>query len=343
MIKVLQYYTDAAPERQSETMRQLRGNYYDLLHIHGCWQKQAWCLARLALKQGTRLVISPQGQLESWVINEKYWLEKLPKKLLYQQCIVKKAYAVIVQGKMEKECLMRLGWNSRQVIIRNPQITSTITQQEANKQQETLYRKIMDSNPWELMNPQTRHMLRLFIKAGITNDKRWIDDDPVTLDANDWRQILCYAHQEHLTDIIKHGIRILNFEAPDIDVSQIPYFLPDGYEEIPTIEQTIGHSFISENERLLATFRQLKRLWMQRHLTISHLVELDKELRYHQTDEEGQLRESLKERGLYKIAARLMQLMAELTGLTEGFMLMPPLNDRQTRQMKRQIDNHMKI
>ena len=341
-MRVLQYHTEDTKEQQLETLQKLRESHYDLLHIHGCWQQQAWTAARQALKAGTRLIFSPQGQLEPWIINENYWKEKLPKKLLYQRWIVSKAYAVVVQGKMEKECLMRLGWNPRLVVIRNPQITSSITPQEANRQHVVLYRKVMDSNTLELMTDQTRHMLKQFIKAGITGDDRWIDGDLITLGSEEWRQILCYAHQEHLTDIVRHGISVLHFDAPDLDVENIPFFLPEDYEDVPSIEGAIGSSFVSENERLMTTFRQLKKLFMHQRLTIAHLVELDKELRFHDFQEE-RLYEDLEIRGLQKLAARLMQLMAEKTGLTEGFMPVTPLDDRITKRMRRQIENRLKI
>lgn len=341
-MKVLQYHTDTPQEQRAEVMQQLQDLHYDILHIHGCWQYQAWQVARMAVKRGTRLVFSPMGQLEPWVVEHGYWKEKLPKKLLYQRWIVNKAYAVIVQGKMEEECLLRLGWNPRIVIIRNPQLTNTTTPQEAARLLDDVYRKVMDSNQLEVMNEQTVYMLRQFIKAGITSDRRWIEGDLISMTQEDWRKLLCFAHQEHLTDVIKHGINILRFEAPDIDAANIPYFLPQGYEEMPSIEQSIGSSFVSEKQRLIATFRQFKKIWQRRCLTIAHLAELDKELRSYPVDE-GLLCEELQERKLLKLAARLMQLMADFTGLTEGFMPMQPLNDRTTKQMRKQIENHLKI
>ncbi len=38
-----------------------------------------------------------------------------------------------------------------------------------------------------------------------------------------------------------------------------------------------------------------------------------------------------------------MQLTYDLTGLDEGHMPMPPLDDRLTRHMRKHIDNHLKI
>ena len=341
-MKVLKYHTNDTPAQQAEAWQQLRQQHYDVLHICGCWHRQAWQMARYALKRGTRLVFSPEGQLEPWVVDEGYWKEKLPKKLLYQRWIVKQAYAVIIQGKMEEECMKRLGWNPRLVIIRNPQITSTITVQEAQRQLEVVYRKVMDSNTLELMSDDMRRMLRTLLLMGITGDKRWLDGDVTTLEPEQWRQLMCYAHQEHLTDTIKKGIRVLGLDSPDIDAAQIDFFVPEGFEEYQSISSAIGSSFVSENDRLMATFRYLRKQAVHHRLTIAHLVELDKELRFHDA-EEDRLCDDLEERRLWKFAARLMQLMSELTGLTEGFMLMPPLNDRLTRRLRRQIDNRLKI
>ena len=85
------------------------------------------------------------------------------------------------------------------------------------------------------------------------------------------------------------------------------------------------------------------RKWETAHeLSIKHLIELNHELREHGCEEE-ELAEDLKERHLWKMVSRLMQVAAELTGLTEGFMPVLPTDDRQTRKMRREIDCHLKI
>ena len=119
-------------------------------------------------------------------------------------------------------------------------------------------------------------------------------------------------------------------------------FFPDHYQPSKGIEETIGMSFTSENKRLIETFRLLHRLISRNKLTVCHLCELDKELREHDCNEE-KLTESLEELRLLKSARRLMQVMVEETGFDEGFMPFPPLNDRVTRNIERQIKNHLKI
>lgn len=326
-----------------EALQMLRDRHYDLLHLHGCWQHAAYRIARHALRQGTRLVVTPHGQLEPWVIRHDYWKEKLPKRLLFQRAIVQQAYAVIVQGPMEEECMARLGWNRRTVIIRNSLITSTINDKEMVQQTLQVYRKIMDSNPLALMTDSTKTTLRQLLKVGITGDERWLAASYVTItDPHQWRLFYCYIHQEQIADTVKRGLRILHIDTPDYDIRQMPCFMPDGYEPSKTIEEAIGMQYATENDRLMATFRHLRRLSLRHRLTLSHLVELDKELRNHDTAED-QLCDALKERHLYNFARRIMQLTNDLTGLDEGHMPMPPLADWQMRRIRKHMDNHLKI
>ena len=320
----------------------LQGSHYDLLHLHGCWRNSTRGIVNIALKRGIRLIITPHGQLEPWVMEESKWKEKMPKRLLYQRNIVRKAYAVIIQGKMEQECMQQLGWNPRTVIIRNSVITNLTTNSNMARQTYALYQKVMDSNPLELMQDDTKEALRTIIKAGITGDRRWLTEEDALPAITQWREILCYAHQEQITETIERGIRLLGLEAADIEADQIDYFVPEGMEPAEDIGTAIGNQFVSENERLLATFRFLRKLIDNRQIGIKHLIELDRELREHNC-EEDRLYEKMEERNMRKTAARLMQVMSELTGLTEGFMPIPPLDDRASRKLREQIDNHLTI
>jgi glycosyltransferase involved in cell wall biosynthesis len=320
----------------------LEGGHYDLVHLHGCWRNSTRKIVAAALRQGARLVLTPHGQLNPWVMEDNYWQEKLPKRVFYQRAIVRQAYAVIIQGAIEQECMQKLKWNSRQVMIRNAVVTHSITPEEMASKTYDVYWKIINSNPLSLMTDDTRVALKNLLKAGITGDVRWLDDMTAPHDVTEWRKILCFAHQEHVEDTLQRGIRVMGLEAPDIDATQIPYFLPDDYEEAETIQQTIGNQFATENDRLMATFRTLRRLSADRQLRIAHLVELDRELRRHACQEDI-LADDLAEYKLLKLARRIMQLMAEKTGLTDGFMPVLPLNDRTTRTLSKRITNNLKI
>lgn len=324
-----------------EARKLLRTIDFDILHVYGCWNNAQPSIVRKALKQGARLVVTPYGQLEPWIQELHFWKEKLPKRIIYQESVIKQAYAVIVQGNMEKECMTKLDWNKRCIIIRNALVTNTITPREMARQIFDVYQRIMDSNLLQLMNDNTRKFVKRLIIVGITGDERWVTDNKVPM-LGDWRQVLCYAHQEQIMPTIQRAIRKLNLMTPDIDVTQIAYFLPDDYKEASTIQQAIGNQFISENDRLIATFKFIKKLIANRQLSIKHLIELDIELRTYSCDEQL-LSEQLHERGLLKLAARIMQLMGDLTGLTEGFMPIPPLNDYITKKYHLLIENHLSI
>ncbi len=348
-------YAASEPE-QARTL--LKGGHLDILHLHGCWRSSSRSIVKTALKQGARLVVTPHGQLEPWVREENRWKEKLPKRLLFQQTIIQRAYAVLIQGSMEQECMQQLGWNTRTVVIRNAVITSSTTPAEMARKTFTVYRKILDSNPLQLMMDDTKRLLYDLLTVGTAGDKRWLSatsylasTSPLTtsqetphtkVSSDQWRLLLCYAHQEQITDILYKGIRILGLDAPDIDASQIDFYVPDGFQYAESIKDTIGFEFVSENDRLMATFRYLHRVYAANRLAVKHLAELNRELREHGCNEET-LDDDLKERRLWKFAARLMQLMHDVTGLTEGFMPIPPLLDRTTRNMRKRLDNHLTV
>jgi len=339
----------ATESEQARTL--LKGGSYDVLHLHGCWRNSSKGIVTMALHQGARLVLTPHGQLEPWVQEERRWKEKLPKQLLYQRDIVERAYAVIIQGRMEQECMEKLGWNPRTAVIRNAVITSSITPKDMARQTYAVYRKVMDSDPRKLMTANTLELLKAIITAGITGDRRWLDANrgakasetvPPAISNDQWRLLLCYAHQEQIMDTVQRGIRVLQLACPDIDAEKIAYFVPTRHKQTDSIQQAIGNQFPTENDRLTASFRYLRKLDANRALSIKHLVELDSELRHHGCEEE-RLGEELKERHLWKLASRTMQLMADMTGLTEGFMPIAPTNDRTTRRMRTDIENHLTI
>ena len=330
-------------KEEGEAKERLKAIRFDILHIHGCWHYSAYRMLKLAERKGARVILSPYGQLEPWIINERYWKEKLPKKMLFQKAIVERAYALIIQGKMEEECMRELGWNTRTEIIRNPIITHSITPSEMSHKTYCVYRKVLDSHTIDLMREQTRKLVQQFIKAGITGDRRWVTDDLYEMsDPEQWRHVMIYSHYENISNIIQRGAYLLGYRTPDIEVGNIACYLPQNYEMPKPIQDTIGLQFASENDRLLATFKQVRKLIQHQQLSVSHLCEIDRELREHDV-EEDHLAESLKEARLYKMACRTMQLLAETTGFDEGFMPVEPLDDRITKQIKQQIYNHLKI
>ena len=299
----------------------------DIVHVHGCWQYKIVRHAMRAHRQGSRIVFTPHGGLEPWIINERRLCEKLGKTLLWQRRMAECSYVMIAQGNMEAEALRQLGWNPRIEIIRNAVVTNSITPEAMVRQTQEVYRKVLDSNTSELMSDDARRLLTILLKAGIAGDKRWVAALPPVVDDKDWRRLLIYANHENVYNTIDAGCQVLGLQKPHIEISNIKSYLPTDYKE-PKMEAHDVAGIIAEMRK--------------KPLTLKHFVELDKALRYTDVDDDW-LCDALSENHLLKYFRRLLQILTELTELDEGFWPAKPLNDRQTQNIRYLLNNHLRI
>ena len=200
-----------------EARQQLSSTHFDLLHLHGCWSQRYASVATAAHRNGTRVIITPHGELEPWILKEREWQEKLPKTLLYQRRTIMQAYVIIAMGKMEAESLQRLGWNPRIETVRNALITHSISREEMTRQLFTIYQRVMDSDQLNLMTPTERDTLFLLLKAGTCGSKEWIPSLPSSFGQQDtaqWRRLFIYARDEQVEPVLRRGLHVLNVSAP---------------------------------------------------------------------------------------------------------------------------------
>ncbi len=328
----------------ADVKKALASLHYDILHIHGCWSVQFAKAATLAQEKGCRVVISPHGELEPWILRERQWQEKMPKTLLYQRKTIQDAHAIIAMGSMEQKSLERLGWNPRIETIRNALITYSVTPEEMCQQLLVVYHKVMDSDVLNIMDETTRQALFLLLKAAACGHKEWIDAQSLSIFDSplNWRLLFIYARHEQLDNWLRRGIRVLGVREPLIDVSQVQSYFPTSYQPAKTISESIGNKFASENDRLLATFKFLHHQATARQLTMSHMIELEHEIREHDIDEEL-LTETLKENRLLLFAQRLMGVLDSFTQFEEGMMPIPAVSDKQTEKLESIITNRLKI
>ena len=329
-MKVLHLFPDNDPLIAKHV--KLLGNAHhdavpDIVHVHGCWQYQIVRQALQAHRQGARIVFTPHGGLEPWIIKERRLSEKLCKTLLWQRRMTECSYVMIAQGNMEAEALRKLGWNPRIEIIRNAVITNSITPEAMARQTQDVYCKVMDSNTVELMGDDARRLLTILLKAGITGDKRWITATPPVVEEQDWRRLLIYANHENVRTIVDTGRRILDLHDASIETDDIKSYLPTSYKK-PKVEAHDVPGIVAEMRK--------------NPLTLRHFVELDRALRYTDVDDDW-LCDALDENHQLKYFRRLLQMLIELTELDEGFWPAKPLNDRQTRTIRNQLNNHLRI
>jgi hypothetical protein len=307
----------------------------DIVHCHGCWQYNIVNAGNFARKQGARIVLSPHGQLEPWVFEEKSIQEKLHKTTLWQRPFVEKAYALIAFGKMEQQYLAHLKWNPRIEVIHNAVITNSTTRELMCSQTFTVYQKVLDSNVLEQMDDATQQLMVTIIKAGTLGDIRWAElKMPQTVD---WRRILIYAEHQNIRNYVDYGINLFGLSALSLDTEHLPAYFPAHYQRPQSIKKLIGEYKGDENDYLLRMIRQI-----EKRPLLLHLIELTREL-YRDTVNDDLLQEALEEKGLTKFAARLMQVLHEQTGLDEGYMPIEPLDDRGTQKIRESITNHLKI
>ena len=311
----------------------------DILHCHGCWSQKMALAIRAARRHGARVVITPHGQLEPWVVSQQNIQEKVVKSLLWQKDVISNAYAIITLGKLERSNFLKLEWNKRVEEIHTDVTTNTITQAEMCSMTFAVYQKVMDSNTLEQMDDLSLKALSTIIKAGIMGDRRWcksLDSTSYPQDI-DWRRLLIYAEHENIRNYIDYGIRVLGIPAPSIDTTRIEAYFPDSYSRPKPIKEIIGDYEGDETAYLLKMIRQLNKQPL-----LLHLIELTREL-YRDTVNDDLLFSALEEKNLTKFAESLMQVLSEQTGLDEGYMPLSPIDNRLTKHIRKLLTNHLKI
>lgn len=91
----------------------------DVFHTNCCWLPLSARTAMWAKEAGYKVVYTPHGMLEPWIMQRHYWTKKLPALLLFQRKGIQIADVVHATAESEKENLIRLGWNQRIEVIPN--------------------------------------------------------------------------------------------------------------------------------------------------------------------------------------------------------------------------------
>lgn len=91
----------------------------DVVHINCCWLPQCAWAQSWAQKAGYKVILTPHGMLEPWIMARHYWTRKLPALLLYQKKAIKEANCLHATSESEKDNLLRLGYNDKIKIIAN--------------------------------------------------------------------------------------------------------------------------------------------------------------------------------------------------------------------------------
>lgn len=91
----------------------------DVVHVNCCWMPGCAFAQKWAQQMGVKVVLSPHGMLEPWIMARHYWTRKLPALLLYQKRAVVWADRLHATAESEKQNLIKLGYNNRISVIAN--------------------------------------------------------------------------------------------------------------------------------------------------------------------------------------------------------------------------------
>lgn len=89
----------------------------DVVHINCCWTPDCAMVQKLAQQCGYKVVLSPHGMLEPWIIHRHYYTRKLPALWLYQKEAVRKADCLHATAESERENLLKLGYNAHVKVV----------------------------------------------------------------------------------------------------------------------------------------------------------------------------------------------------------------------------------
>lgn len=90
----------------------------DIVHVNCCWMPACAAVQRIVQKRGYKVVLTPHGMLEPWIIKRHYWTRKVPALWLYQKAAVQRADCVQATAESERDNLLKLGYNSNIKVVR---------------------------------------------------------------------------------------------------------------------------------------------------------------------------------------------------------------------------------
>lgn len=91
----------------------------DVFHTNSCWTPLSSLTAQWAKAAGYKVVYTPHGMLEPYALKRHYWTKKLPAILLFQKKGLKVADLIHTTAEMEKNNLIKLGWNRNVHVVAN--------------------------------------------------------------------------------------------------------------------------------------------------------------------------------------------------------------------------------
>lgn len=323
---------------------------YDIIHIFGCWSNSACNIASKAYAMHVPYVFTPLGGLQPWE------MERNHKTLLFrrQRRLTIRASAVHLCGKLEQETFAKLGWNGNTCLIKNPVLTSQTTFKQTALYMLSLYRKVLDSNARLLLGKEEQQAIGKLMQIGIDDKYESFNDDIPKLigqlnsfSAEQWRRIFIYSSEERISNIVLKALDTLHVSHPTVDVDTIERFAGIGkYVDGPLkTDILLTRSLLFRNkvkdvfdgngkteQQVCRAIINVAYELNHHSAPMQHLADLYTIIRSTDMDEDliGDMMRQIK---ADDTAGRLMSVMSDFLGLTEGFIPLPTKRDRKSKAM----------
>ncbi len=327
---------------------------YSLVHVFGCWSTSSVNLLGKAYDHHIPTVYTLLGGLQPWIVNK----HKLSRRYALQRKVTQQASAIHLCSKLECDTFAQLAWNQRFTLIMNPVLTNQLSFADMASAMLKLYQKTLDTNAQLLLSQASCQAIGHLLQIGLDKDSLFderhvksLRDTLTQLSPNDWRRVMIYANDEHVTDIIKKGLQRIQFPEPNVVVDNIDRFCiarsyPDGdlpnerlcFRGLTTKGRLDDNIKATEtNERLLCVqLLNLKHEMENHSAPLLHVANVYTTLRFYDMDED-RLKELVKTLGIEDFAARLMVVLQNVTRLSEGFMPFVPKDDKQRKKMQTKL------
>ena len=334
----------------AQLRQQVKENNPDIIHIHGCWNLSAYRVQHWATLRRHAVVLSLHNDMQPWRVRRHFWLHKLPLLILYQRQAIKSADAIHVFSHSEYQRMERMKWNTRLALVRNSTLSEQYSTEQMTDEWMAFYQKVIDSNSFRLMTDKDRALESEMLHYAITNNT--VTTAPV-IPADSMRKILIHASDEGILDIVRKGAALMQQNTDALVIDHIERFPQQLKKETGTLEnekimpkrrlmKTKFHNLQQDEkpsdteQQLIVMLINIQHELKHRRLPRRHLMEFYQMLRFTEYDED-KLQRMAKQLNIQKFAARLMQILHETFYLEEGFMPIPPVDDKRTNKLRKSL------
>ena len=307
---------------QKKYLHILYGFMPDIVHIHGSYNFIASRIGLWSRKRGFPVVFSSYGGMNPDFIDAQYGIRTW-KMICYQKKMVANAAAMLLTDPKEADYLKGEKLNDRIVVISDPKTDEYTDYEEMAS----------------LAGPEERQPL---CAEDILNLR--------SLSPKKWHDLLLYAEEQGVTNIVLDGMERAQVKVPVPDLSTISHFPPRHAKDTsPLPSQSLLGSKKKSNrfskkiqdcsdiEKTVCFMMQNLKYHAAHHsITLRHLCDLYTVYR-HEPVNDNVLDTKLHDLHLHTFARRISQILKETVYLAEGFMPVTALDDHGTERIRKSL------